>query len=680
MRFLQVAAAGFNLLALAHCQFPPTPENVTTIKSKFSNGVSISYKEPGLCETTPGVRSYSGYVHFPPNSLTDADEYQNYSINTFFWFFESRKDPANAPLSIWMNGGPGSSSFVGLLTENGPCFINDDSNSTTLNPWSWNNEVNMLYIDQPNQVGFSYDTPSNGTTDESSITLDDFSNGVPEQNNTFYVGTFPTQDPENTANGTTNSARALWHFAQTWFQEFPAYKPNNDAISIFTESYGGRYGPAFAAYFEEQNQRIANKTINEEDEEFIIHLDTLGIVNGCIDLLIQEPYYPEMAYNNTYGIQAINQSVYQESLDNFNRPETGCKALIIKCQQLATEGDPQATGNNDTVNEACSRANIYCSDNVESAYIEISGRNYYDIASIDPTPFPPNYYLGYLANNYVQAALGVPVNYTQSTNGVYEAFNDIGDYARTDIRGGQLQDIAYLLDNGIKVALMYGDRDYACNWLGAEAVSLQIPYSGRSSFNSAGYAPIHTNSTYTGGLVRQHGNFSFSRVFQAGHEIPSYQPETAYRIFNRAIFGMDISTGNTTISATKNQDYSTQGPSDSLDTRQEPPDHPYPHQCYVLALGATCTQDQIESLMNGTAGVVKNYILQNANQTSGDFPGVNVTGELPGASGIPGGSATGSGGASPSPSALQGAAGVVERSEWFVLGMALLGVVMGGGI
>lgn len=158
-------------------------------------------------------------VHFPANTLTDADEYQNYSINTFFWFFESRKDPANAPLSIWMNGGPGSSSFVGLLTENGPCFINDDSNSTTLNPWSWNNEVNMLYIDQPNQVGFSYDTPSNGTTDESSITLDDFSNGIPEQNNTFYVGTFPTQDPENTANGTTNSARALWHFAQTWFQE-----------------------------------------------------------------------------------------------------------------------------------------------------------------------------------------------------------------------------------------------------------------------------------------------------------------------------------------------------------------------------------------------------------------------------------------------------------------------------
>ncbi|KAL8931523.1 MAG: hypothetical protein Q9216_007173, partial [Gyalolechia sp. 2 TL-2023] len=518
----------------------------------------------------------------------------------------------------------------------------------------------MLYIDQPNQVGFSYDIPTNGTTDEVTITPADFSDGVPEQNNTFYVGTFPSQNPDNTANGTTNSARALWHFAQTWFQEFPAYKPNNDAISIFTESvssialvvilrlsanglkYGGRYGPAFAAYFEEQNERIANETINEEGEEYIIHLDTLGIVNGCIDLLIQEPYYPEFAYNNTYGIQSINQSLYRDALDNFNRPETGCKALILECQRLATEGDPQATGNNGTVNRACSEANIYCGNNVEYQYIESSGRNYYDIASIDPTPFPPNYYLGYLANNYVQAALGVPINYTQSTNGVYEAFNEIGDYARKDVRGGQLQDIAYLLDNGIKVAFMYGDRDYACNWLGAEAVSLQIPYSGRSSFNSAGYAPIQTNASYTGGLVRQYGNFSFSRVFQAGHEIPSYQPETAYRIFNRAIFGQDIATGNITITATENADYSTEGPSDSLGTRQEPPYHPYPHQCYVLAYGATCTDEQIESLLDGSA-IVRNYILQDANQTSGDYPGVAaVNGTVVG--GVGGGEEGGSGG------------------------------------
>ena len=96
--------------------------------------------QPGICETTKGVKSYAGYVHLPPRTLGDLGEKQTYPINTFFWFFEARKNPSNAPLSIWMNGGPGSSSMLGLLSENGPCAVNPDSNSTRLNPWSWNNE------------------------------------------------------------------------------------------------------------------------------------------------------------------------------------------------------------------------------------------------------------------------------------------------------------------------------------------------------------------------------------------------------------------------------------------------------------------------------------------------------------------------------------------------------------
>ena len=88
------------------------------------------------------MKSYSGYVHLPAGELDDQGVLnQTYEINTFFWFFESRKDPENSPLAIWMNGGPGSSSLLGLLVENGPCYINSDSNSTYLSEWSWNNEV-----------------------------------------------------------------------------------------------------------------------------------------------------------------------------------------------------------------------------------------------------------------------------------------------------------------------------------------------------------------------------------------------------------------------------------------------------------------------------------------------------------------------------------------------------------
>jgi carboxypeptidase C (cathepsin A) len=105
----------------------------------------LTYHQNDICEAT--ARSFSGYVHLPPGSLSDLGEKQKYPINTFFWFFEARKDPLNAPLSIWMNGGPGSSSMLGLFVENGPCYVNADSNSTYLNEWSWNNEGQLTGIE-----------------------------------------------------------------------------------------------------------------------------------------------------------------------------------------------------------------------------------------------------------------------------------------------------------------------------------------------------------------------------------------------------------------------------------------------------------------------------------------------------------------------------------------------------
>ncbi|KAK8040192.1 hypothetical protein PG993_008603 [Apiospora rasikravindrae] len=115
MRAQELVLGGL-LGGLACAQFPPKREGVTYLKSKIHGNVTISYKEPGICETTPGVKSYSGYVHLPPGLVDDGSgEAQNYPINTFFWFFEARNDPANAPLAIWLNGGPGASSMMGVL-------------------------------------------------------------------------------------------------------------------------------------------------------------------------------------------------------------------------------------------------------------------------------------------------------------------------------------------------------------------------------------------------------------------------------------------------------------------------------------------------------------------------------------------------------------------------------------
>ena len=88
----------------------------------------------------------------------------------------------------------------------------------------------MLYIDQPVQVGYSYDTLHNGTLNLVESPLDGFENGgitlhdfsdeeIPDQNATFIVGTFASQNSTYTANSTGHAAVALWHFVQTWFEE-----------------------------------------------------------------------------------------------------------------------------------------------------------------------------------------------------------------------------------------------------------------------------------------------------------------------------------------------------------------------------------------------------------------------------------------------------------------------------
>jgi len=514
--------------------------------------------------------------------------------------------------------------MLGLLRENGPCFVNSDSNSTNNNKWSWNNEVNMLYLDQPVQVGLSYDKLTNITAniDTGDVSISNFSSGVPAQNASFYVGTYPSQDSNLTTRGSENSARALWHFAQTWFQEFPEHKPNNDRISIATESYGGRYGPAFAAYFQEQNERIANGTWTEAGQTHLLHLDTLLIINGCVDRYVQWPAYPKMAFNNSYGIQAINESRYDQVNNNLYR-EGGCLDQIEVCRNQSLLFDPTNQGFNESVNKVCAAAETFCSETIRDPYFD-KDLNYYDISAPGAASYPPPWYAGWLNQPHVQEGLGVPLNWTQSNAASSRAFHSIGDYPRP----GWKEDLAYLLEQGIKVTLVYGDRDYACNWYGGELLSLAIPYANAASFASAGYAPVVVNDTYIGGQVRQHGNLSFTRVYEAGHEVPAYQPETAYRIFQRTLFNLDIATGKT--STLEHADYSTQGPSDVYNITNEPVVDPG-SQCYVLDRGQ-CTDEQWETVMNGSA-LIKNWIVVDAN-TSNLFPGLGNATSRGGALGI----------------------------------------------
>jgi hypothetical protein len=241
----------------------------------------------------------------------------------------------------------------------------------------------------------------------------------------------------------------------------------------------------------------------------------------------------------------------------------------------------------DNVEESCQKGAVY-------QYFQLN-HGWFDIAHPQADPFPPPYMFGYLTESDVLGALGVPVNFTFASPTVANAFQSTNDMTH----GGFVEAVGYLLDHGVKVHMMYGDRDYACNWFGGEDASLAVPYSGSESFAEAGYAPLLTPDGYSG-LTRQYGNYSFSRVFQAGHEIPSYQPEAAYAIFMRATFNTDIATGLLPIQ----DDYSTLGPSEIRSVLNVAPERPEP-RCYVIKPDS-CTPDVWEKVVAGKA-IIKDF-------------------------------------------------------------------------
>ncbi|XP_059139096.1 probable serine carboxypeptidase CPVL [Physella acuta] len=127
----------------------------------------------------------------------------------FFWFFPSTSG-AESPLVVWLNGGPGNPSTLGLFYENGPIRLTSDWYERS--NISWTQTMSMLYIDNPVGVGFSYsDSGSAGYR----IDQDGYS-------------------------------KDLYEFIEQFYILFPEYQKRE--LYIGGKSYAGKYVPAFAHY------------------------------------------------------------------------------------------------------------------------------------------------------------------------------------------------------------------------------------------------------------------------------------------------------------------------------------------------------------------------------------------------------------------------------------------------
>jgi carboxypeptidase C (cathepsin A) len=155
-------------------------------------------------------------------------------------FTESLDSPSTDPILIWFNGGPGCSSMLGFIQENGPRVVNDGEDYLLENKDTWNTRANVLWLESPAGVGWSTGTKEDQTTDDLQQSID--------------------------------ALAAL----QDWYVKFPEFKSNE--LFISGESYAGIYVP-YLAYQIDLNNRKSDYSKQFES----INLKGYMVGNGCTD-------------------------------------------------------------------------------------------------------------------------------------------------------------------------------------------------------------------------------------------------------------------------------------------------------------------------------------------------------------------------------------------------------------
>ncbi|XP_042387052.1 serine carboxypeptidase-like 50 [Zingiber officinale] len=97
--------------------------------------------------------SKSGYLPVAPTKSSSP------APALFFAYYEAQSPVSpldDAPIVLWLQGGPGCSSMLGNLFELGPFLVSSSSSpSLRANPFSWNRRFGLLFIDNPLGAGFS---------------------------------------------------------------------------------------------------------------------------------------------------------------------------------------------------------------------------------------------------------------------------------------------------------------------------------------------------------------------------------------------------------------------------------------------------------------------------------------------------------------------------------------------
>jgi carboxypeptidase C (cathepsin A) len=428
------------------------------------------------------IHRLPGYgKELPSNTYVSYMRLPNTDKHLHYWFIESEHDPKNAPVFFWTNGGPGCSSLLGLFEEIGP-FIPNSKLNLVKNEFAWTKFANIIFIDQPVGVGFSY---SKHYTDYNS------NDELAAQDNLAFLIEF--------------------------FKVFPEFKPNK--LFLTGESYAGHYIPMLLDLLVAHNKK--------HDHEY--NLKGIILMNPLMSYAAGDPSEME----TYWGHQRIARDVwekYKKHRCTVSANNRYCKNMLKEMHDREKKMNPYAMSY-----PICSNSNHQSKQlskylKQTNTFTRVNKTRNVNMSCID------KHTSAYLNSTAVRNKIIKPHsnrNWYGCTD--YEFYrlkdgnNDMVKYIRNHLSDKELQNLDILI--------MSGTDDSVCGTVGTQRWISRLKLKAKA--NTKEWKPYVMDDNLKGHVTIFQGDgnktLTLVTVNHAGHEIPTYKPAVAYYVVEQFV-------------------------------------------------------------------------------------------------------------------------------------------------
>ncbi|CAN6919088.1 unnamed protein product [Brassica oleracea] len=437
----------------------------------------LSQKEHDKVSQLPGQNFNVNFAHY--SGFVTTNEKLGRAL--FYWLFEASEDPVSKPLVLWLNGGPGCSSVgFGEAEEIGPFHIKSDGKTLYLNQHSWNQAANILFLDAPVGVGFSYSNTSSDLL----------------------------------TNGDKRTAQDSLTFLLKWVERYPEYKGRE--FYIVGESYAGHYIPQLSQAIVKHNQASGENTINLKG-----YMVGNGLMDDIQDRLGLFQYMWSLGFisDQTYTLLKLKCGSEPFMIPFIYASEACKKVLKIADKEM---------GNIDRYSvftPAC------VTNSSQSSMLLNKKRPFVSDLSRVYDPCTKKHSKVYFNLPKVQKALHVPPQVAPSK---WDTCSKVVGEHWKDSPSSVLDIYHELIAAGLRIWVFSGDADAI-----VPVTSTRYSINALNLSTLSPYGPWYIDGQVVG-WSQQYAGLNFVIVRGSGHEVALHRPKEALALFKAFISGTPL--------------------------------------------------------------------------------------------------------------------------------------------